>query len=63
VSVHVYNADLYPGDNPSTFELMAWCQTWPLHFDTPAAQPQIIVRGAGDPYTVAGTAAVSECKA
>jgi hypothetical protein len=58
VSVHVYNADLYPGDNPSTFELMAWCQTWPLHFDTPAAQPQIIVRGAGDPYTVAGRVAV-----
>jgi hypothetical protein len=55
----VYNADLYPGLNPSGFVPMEWCQTWPLHFDTPSAQPEIIVRGDGDPYSAAG--AITEC--
>jgi hypothetical protein len=59
VDVHVYNADLYPGLNPSTFVPMEWCNSWPLHFNTPSAQPEIIVRGDGDPYSAAG--AITEC--
>ncbi len=55
VSVHTYNMDLYPGNDPTAFQYMAWCDTWPLHFETPAEQPLVIVRGEGDPYTAAGT--------
>jgi hypothetical protein len=59
VSVHVFDADMYPGDDPEGFVPMAWCQAWPLHVDTPPKQPTVVVRGAGDPYLVAGE--VTEC--
>ena len=59
VSVHVFDQDMYPGDDPEGFVPMAWCAAWPLHIDAPPQEPVVIVRGAGDPYLVAGAA--TEC--
>jgi hypothetical protein len=60
VSVHVFDADMYPpGNDPDGFVPMAWCQAWPLHVETPPKQPTVVVRGTGDPYLVAGE--VTEC--
>jgi hypothetical protein len=59
VSVHVFDQDMYPGDDPEGFVPMAWCADWPLHVDGPTQEPTVVVRGAGDPYLVAGAA--TEC--
>ena len=59
VSIHVFDQDMYPGDDPEGFVPMAWCAEWPLHIDAPPDEPTVTVRGAGDPYLVAGAA--TEC--
>jgi hypothetical protein len=62
VSKAVYMEDMFApsaSNASAAFVPMRWCQLWPQHFEAPAAQPVVTVRGAGDPYLVA--AATTRC--
>ena len=47
----IYQADM---SSPDGAQQMAWCSSWPVHFAPPQSQPTLYVRGANDPYVVAG---------